>query len=427
MTNSDALCVRVLWGERRVATHLLQSGAQLALNGVGEAVPSPAAPMKFDITGLTFHEGIVGTLLRNGETSLSLGDAVSRGLAVEEQGGWNLELGRADIVRLGNGPVCVEAFRVRAPPKAANLWQPDYAFLNTLLLCVAVFAAFAMNASFTEVAWEDDSLSSNATKLRRILVKSEPPPLPVRTKKLADNMFDPAKPTRASEGKPKPPNKPTRDTGGSPQLTAKELAGRLFGGPGAAGVMGPGGLGKELAGAMGNVVALNAIGNGGLSIKGNGAGGLNDQTIQIGGIGRSKYSGNGGAGVGVICSGPMEKCKKSPEKFDFESEPPVICEGGSCMDKELIRKVINSHRDQIRFCYEQALLSAPQLGGKVAVQFLVGSGGSVPSARVAQNTVGNQNLSDCLVSRVRTWNFPVAKGAGGYSVTYPFVFKRAGN
>lgn len=423
-TSSEALCVRVLWGERRVATHLLQSGAQLALNGVGEAVPDAKAPMKFDVAGLTFHEGVVGTLLRNGETTLTLGDAVSRGLAVEAQGAWNLELGRADIVRVGSGPVCVEAFRVRAPPKAANLWQPDYAFLNTLLLCVAVFAGFAMQASFNEEAWEDDSISSNATTLRRILVKREPPP-PVPNKK-SPEVKEPTKTKRAqaSEGSPKPPNKPTRDTGG--MVSAKELTGRLFGGPGAAGVMGPGGLGKELEGAMGGVVALNGIGNGGWSIKGKGAGGPGDQTIQIGGIGRSKYSERNGV-YGALCMGTPEQCKTPQGPPTLDPDPPLTCEGGACMDKELIRKVINSHRDQIRFCYEQALLSAPSLNGKVAVQFLVGSSGSVPTARVAQNTAGSQSLSDCLVSRVRTWNFPVGKGGGGYSVTYPFVFKRAGN
>lgn len=424
-TSSEALCVRVLWGERRVATHLLQSGAQLALNGVGEAVPEAKAPMKFDAAGLTFHEGVVGTLLRNGETSLSLGDAVQRGLAIEAHDGWNLELGRADIVRLGSGPVCVEAFRVRAPPRAANLWQPDYAFLNTLLVCVAVFTGFAMNASLNEDAWEDDTVSTDVTKLRRILVKSEPPP-PAPKKQSAETK-EPTKKkaAAASEGSPKPLNKPTRDTGGAPQLTAKDLSGRIFGGPGTAGVFGPGGLGKELAGAMGGVVALNGVGNGGWSLKGNGAGGPGDQTIQIGGIGRSKYSGSN-VTAGSLCSGPIEQCKKS-QVIDFDGAPPTIdCSGGACMDKELIRKVINSHRDQIRFCYEQALLQSPALGGKVAVQFLVGSAGSVPSARVAQNTAGDQRLSDCLVSRVRTWTFPVGKGGAGYSVTYPFVFKRAG-
>ncbi len=421
-TTTEALCVRVLWGERRVATHLLRGGDALALNGVGEAVAAPHAPMKFDAASLTFHEGIVGTLVRNGETELSLGDAVHRGLAVESSSGWSLALGRSDVVRLGKGPVHVEAFRVRAPPKATAVWQPDYDFLNTLLVCVAVFFAFALQASLNVEVDADDFVAGDLTRMRHILVKAEQPPPPKKTR--AESKEPSKQPARreASEGKPKPPDKPTRDTGGSTQLAAKELTGRIFGGRGASGVFGPGGLGKELAGAMGGVVAMNGDGNGGWSIKGDGGGGPRDSTIQVGGIARSGVDRL--TGIGSLCAGPGP-CKKE-QVIDMEPGPTVVCGGGTCMDKELIRKVINSHRDQIRFCYEQALIQAPSLGGKVAVQFFVATAGSVSTARVAQSTADNQLLSDCLVSRVRTWQFPVAKGAGGYSVTYPFVFKRAG-
>ncbi len=421
-TSSEALCVRVLWGERRVATHLLRGGEQLALSNVGDVVTPGDARMAFDAASLTFHEGVTGTVLRNGETPLSLGDVVHRGLAVEHEGGWHFELGRADVVRLGAGPVEVEAFRVRAPPRAVTAWQPDYRFLNTLLICLALFLGFALHASLDVEAWEDDTVSRDMTRFRRILVKSEPPPVPV--KKQAAETKEPTKTKRvaASEGSPKPPNKPTRDTGGA-LPDAKLLAGRIFGGPGAAGVFGPGGLGKELAGAMGGVVALNGVGNGGWSLKGNGAGGPMDQTIQIGGIARSGVDKL--QGIGRLCSGPGP-CKTSEGPPDIDDGTAVLCGGGPCMDKELIRKVINSHRDQIRFCYEQALQQAPSLGGKVAVQFMVNSAGTVPTARVAQSTANNQLLSDCLVSRVRGWQFPVGKGVAGYSVTYPFVFKRAG-
>ena len=115
----EALCVRVLWGERRVATHMLQPGGKLALASTGEPVDPTHAPLQFEAGSrhfsLSFQEGVVGELLRNGETPLSLGDAVHRGLAIEEQKGWSFDIGRADVLRLGNGPVSVEAFRVRAP------------------------------------------------------------------------------------------------------------------------------------------------------------------------------------------------------------------------------------------------------------------------------------------------------------------------
>lgn len=416
--DSEALCVRVLWFDVRVATHVLRKGASLALNSLGELTQPGHAPMRFDSKTLTFHDGLTGTLLRNGETALSLSDSVARGLAVEAQGAWELELGRSDILQLGSGPVRVEAFRLRAPTRPATAFNPDYGFLNSLLACAAVFFLFAASAELSRDLDDDDVPQVSSTKLRRILVQSEPPPPP---KKHTGETSDTPRPTRrvASEGTPRPPSRPQRDTGG---VNVAALTGRLFGGLGASGVFGPGGLGKELSGALGGVVAVNATGNGGWSLRGDGAGGPHDGTIQIGGIARSGVDKR--SGIGELCAGPGP-CKKSIGP-DLPTDPPVECGGGGCMDKELIRKVIAGHRDQIRYCYEYALQTTPALGGKVAVQFFVTEAGSVSTARVAESTVGSNQLSDCLVSRVRTWQFPVGKNASGYRVTYPFLFKRAG-
>jgi TonB family protein len=188
--------------------------------------------------------------------------------------------------------------------------------------------------------------------------------------------------------------------------------------------MGPGGLGKELEGALGNVVAANGTGNGGWSIKGNGAGGPGGDPAQIGAIGVSGVANK--TGIGTLCHGPGP-CKSSEEP-KISDDPPIVCSNGGeqCMDKELIRKVINGHRDQIRFCYELALQQAPSLAGKVAVQFAVGESGNVAVAKVDQNTSHNATLGDCLVSRVRTWQFPMPRRSAGFRVTYPFVFKPAG-
>jgi hypothetical protein len=149
--------------------------------------------------------------------------------------------------------------------------------------------------------------------------------------------------------------------------------------------------------------------------------------VQLGGIGRSGIANK--KGIGELCHGPGP-CKTSPVP-EISSDPPFICspEGGaaSCMDKELIRKVINGHRDQIRFCYELALQQTPALAGKVSVQFAVGISGGVGAARVAESTARSEALSDCLVSRVRTWQFPVGKQGNAYRVSYPFVFKPSGS
>ena len=426
-SRGEALCVRVLWGERSIATHLIHPGRKLALASTGEPVSSTDARVQFEAGAhhfsLAFQEGVVGDVLRNGETPLSLGDAVHRGLAVEETKGWSFDIGRADMLRLGNGPVTLEAFRVRAPKRAIGSLEDiiDYPFLNTLLVCFALFMVGVLTARLDEGRDPpDDAVSSDVVRMRNILVKAEKPPPKMRTA-----AAEPTKTTRktAAEGKPKSPSKPVKDPGGAAP-TALQLATAIFNRPGTNGVVGPGGLGKDLTGALGNVVANNGDGMGGWSIRGNGAGGAEGDPAQIGKIGISNVAKR--KGIGELCHGPGP-CKDSvgPE---IDPGPVVVCGGeGGCMDKELIRKVIAGHRDQIRFCYELALQQSPALSGKVAVQFAVGTAGLVSTARVENSTARSEALGDCLVSRVRTWQFPVGARSAGFRVTYPFVFKPSGS
>src|SRR5262249_21760731 len=123
-----------------------------------------------------------------------------------------------------------------------------------------------------------------------------------------------------------------------------------------------------------------------------------------------------GTGVGVLGG------KKISDIGITSSDPEVM---GS-LDKELIRQVIRSHRDQIRYCYETQLARFPKLAGKVAVKFMITATGSVASSQVTQSSASNQELETCVAGRVRTWIFPKPKGGGVVVVTYPFIFKASG-
>ena len=96
------------------------------------------------------------------------------------------------------------------------------------------------------------------------------------------------------------------------------------------------------------------------------------------------------------------------------------------LDRELIRQVIQRNRGQIRYCYESQLNRHPTLSGKVAIRFTIASEGNVVTSTVAQSTVGDSELEQCVAGRVRTWQFPRPQGGGSAVVTYPFLFKQAG-
>ena len=53
--------------------------------------------------------------------------------------------------------------------------------------------------------------------------------------------------------------------------------------------------------------------------------------------------------------------------------------------------------------------------------------GDVSEANVNETTMGNANVENCMATKIRRWKFPEPKGGGQVFVTYPWVFKAAGN
>jgi TonB family protein len=95
------------------------------------------------------------------------------------------------------------------------------------------------------------------------------------------------------------------------------------------------------------------------------------------------------------------------------------------MDREVIRRVIRSHMPEVKFCYERALMGNKDLQGRVQVKFMIGATGKVAASVVELSTLHNQTTEQCVAEAVRRWEFPKPP-AGIVSVTYPFVFKPAG-
>jgi TonB family protein len=87
--------------------------------------------------------------------------------------------------------------------------------------------------------------------------------------------------------------------------------------------------------------------------------------------------------------------------------------------------VIAEHRDEVRYCYERELRKSRTLAGTVAVKFIVAPSGEVRSSEVAQSSVHNAALEECVAARVGTWTFPEPRGGGAVVATYPFMFKSA--
>ncbi|HXI55388.1 MAG TPA: AgmX/PglI C-terminal domain-containing protein [Polyangia bacterium] len=97
------------------------------------------------------------------------------------------------------------------------------------------------------------------------------------------------------------------------------------------------------------------------------------------------------------------------------------------LDKEIVRRIIRAHLNEVRFCYEQELPRHPTLSGRVVIQFAITPGGQVASSAVQDSTLHLASLEGCMTQAVRRWTFPQPQGGGGLTiVSYPFVLSPAG-
>ena len=93
------------------------------------------------------------------------------------------------------------------------------------------------------------------------------------------------------------------------------------------------------------------------------------------------------------------------------------------LDRDIIAQYIKSQLGQILYCYERQLSAQPDLFGKVAIRFEIGSAGEVTSQKIGDTTLKNSSVEGCILNRVAAWKFPAPQGGTKVLVTYPFLFK----
>jgi hypothetical protein len=109
------------------------------------------------------------------------------------------------------------------------------------------------------------------------------------------------------------------------------------------------------------------------------------------------------------------------------SHPQVItgrAEVRGTLDREIIRRVVRQHVNEIKYCYQLALQQTPNLYGRVLVHFVIDSGGRVLSALTVQSSLGEeQQVERCISNAFGRWRFPKPKDGGVVIVSYPLVLR----
>jgi TonB family protein len=242
--------------------------------------------------------------------------------------------------------------------------------------------------------------------------------------------------SEGAAGAPEAPRKPGRASGrGTPSRQAPDArtearaAGILGVLPGFAATLGsaqgpfaPDTIDTDAARALASLIP-GGVGDGygfhGLGMRGTGRGGGGDAagTIGVGDVGGgfSGYCGN------ARCLGGF--------RGRDAKVPPIrsgVVDVRGSLSKEVIRRAIQRHLNEVRFCYTEGLRTTPELAGRVQVMFVISSAGTVQDARVVESDLHQPGVERCIADAVRRWSFPAPDGGGYVSVRYPFVFEHIG-
>ena len=151
-----------------------------------------------------------------------------------------------------------------------------------------------------------------------------------------------------------------------------------------------------------------AYGVGGLGLVGTGRGGGGTGYGSIGlgsGYGRGSGAGFGGRGTRV----PTVRQAKA--------------EVQGSLDKDLIRRIVRAHINEVRHCYNQGLARDPNLKGRINIQFTVTPEGKVRAAAVLEDTLADKTVGTCISAAVLRWTFPKPAGGADVIISYPFVLE----
>ncbi len=186
-------------------------------------------------------------------------------------------------------------------------------------------------------------------------------------------------------------------------------------------------LGNDPMSAMGALMGDQIGGNfgfGGLGLRGTGrgGGGTGEGTIGLGNLGTIGHGGGGGTGNGYG--------RGAGGLHGRNARVPRIRTGTAdvrgSLSREVIRRVIRRHINEVRFCYEQQLNARPDLEGRVMVSFIISPTGAVQTASVGNSTIHNAAVEGCVIQAVRRWTFPAPDGGGVVGVNYPFMLNSSG-
>ena len=142
--------------------------------------------------------------------------------------------------------------------------------------------------------------------------------------------------------------------------------------------------------------------------------------------------------VALEGTNPQDGSPGSDESGEAESDaadpasPPKGA--GGRLEPAIVQRVVRSHNEDFRRCYEASLVKDPSFTTRIEVRFVIGRNGQVPEAGAQPTRVNGgapdgvstahglaKEVAACLDKAFRTLTFPRPQG-GIVTVKYPIVF-----
>jgi outer membrane biosynthesis protein TonB len=93
------------------------------------------------------------------------------------------------------------------------------------------------------------------------------------------------------------------------------------------------------------------------------------------------------------------------------------------LDRDIVRRIVRSHINEVRHCYNLGLVRNTSLRGEITLGFQITADGRVTTSTVSSSTLrgaSGKNVGACFEKAVRRWRFPKPIGGGTVDVVYPF-------
>jgi TonB family protein len=439
------LRIGIVQGGRIIDERLVRSRGNISLGWSSKAtfaVPSEALPKEWLLFELT-PKGYVARFADAMDARIAVGNEVIS-LAQLKQAGrirhqgtaWLLLLDERSRGKISVGDLTIlfqfvtpppQQPRPRLPASVRGSWTTGLDWAFTLVAGVSFLAHLVLVIYLRNVDWpRKPDIEEIPDRFVQMIVKAKPPEPPkqqaktdekTEEKKVEKTVASTSAAKKAPVKEISPEEKARIDAERRARLAEqvrntgilKLLGAKADGSGSIADVLGKGDVDRDQEKAFQGVGGLT-VATSDAALRGvkSGTGG-SGKVADIGSL-----RGAGAIASGSTGAGATEKRVSGVVK----SEAPAV---DGELDPALVSKEVRARIGAVKACYERALKRNPNLSGKIKVRWTITAAGTVSGVDIADDSMGDSEVSSCIKQLVARWRFPAPSG-GSVEVEFPFVF-----